>query len=221
MRVSLVRIRSRLKSQVHAICADAGVPVGVTDLFGRAGREQLASLALRPVVASRLAANLRLIDEVGREILAADRELRVLFRGDDRVRRLMPIPGIGFLTAVTIIAEVAEVGRFPSADRLASWAGLTPTERSSADHARRGHISKQGSRWLRWTMVEAATRIGRAPSLHRFADPIEHRRGNKIARVALARRLLTLALCALRDPDGCRAYPPLQRTSRSLPARSS
>ena len=75
MRVSLVRIRSRLKSQVHAICADAGVPVGVTDLFGRAGREQLASLALRPVVASRLAANLRLIDEVGREILAADREL--------------------------------------------------------------------------------------------------------------------------------------------------
>lgn len=221
MRASLVRIRSRLKSQVHAICADAGVPVSVTDLFGRAGREQLASVALRPVVASRLAANLRLIDELGREILAADRELQALFRGDDRVRRLMPIPGIGFLTAVTIIAEVGDAARFPSADRLASWAGLTPVERSSADHTRRGHISKQGSRWLRWTMVEAAARVGAAPSLHRFADPIADRRGGKIARVALARRLLTLAFYALRDPDGCRAYPPLRRSSRSLPARST
>jgi transposase len=221
MRVSLVRMRSRLKSQVHAICADAGVPVAVTDLFGRAGREQLASVALRPVIASRLAANLRLIEDIGREVIRADRELQALFRGDDRVRRLMAIPGIGFLTAVTIVAEVGEIGRFPSADRLASWAGLTPTEHSSADHTRRGHITKQGSRWLRWTMVEAAARIGRAPSLHRFADPIERRRGGKIARVALARRLLTLAFYALRDPDGCRAYPPLRRSSRSLPARSS
>lgn len=221
MRASLVRIRSRLKSQVHAICADAGVPVPMSDLFGRQGREQLGSLALRPIVAGRLAANLRLIDDLGREVAAADRELQALFRGDDRVRRLMPIPGIGFLTAVTIVAEVADVTRFPSADRLGSWAGLTPTERSSADHTRRGHISKQGSRWLRWTMVEAAARVGGAPGLHRFADPIERRRGGKIARVALARRLLTLAFYALRDPDGCRAYPPLHRSSRSLPARSS
>jgi transposase len=221
MRASLVRIRSRLKSQVHAICADAGVPVSVTDLFGRQGREQLASLELRPVIASRLAASLRLIDEIGREILAADRELQALFRGDDRVRRLMPIPGIGFLTAVTIIAEVGDAARFGSADRLASWAGLTPTEHSSADHTRRGHITKQGSRWLRWTMVEAATKVGHAPALHGFADPIERRRGSKIARVALARRLLTLAFYALRDPDGCRAYPPLHRSSRSLPARSA
>lgn len=220
MRVSLVRIRSRLKNQVHALCADAGIPVGVTDLFGRRGREQLDALVLRPIVASRLTANLRLIDDLGREILAADRELAALYRGDDRVRRLMPIPGIGFLTAVTIIAEVGDVGRFNSADRLASWAGLTPTEHSSAEHTRRGHISKQGSRWLRWSMVEAATRVGRAPALHRFVDPIEYRRGTKIARVALARRLLTLAYYALRDPDGCHAYPPLRRSSRSPEARS-
>ena len=61
------------------------VPVPMTDLFGRAGREQLASRALRPVVASRLAASLRLIDNLGREIITADRELQVLFRGERRV----------------------------------------------------------------------------------------------------------------------------------------
>ncbi len=216
MRASLVRIRSRLKCQVHALCADAGIPVPVSDLFGRQGRASLATLVLPPITAGRLAACLRLVDDLAREIIAADREIVAAFRDDDRVRRLVPIPGIGILTAATIIAEVGDVARFPSADRLASWAGLTPTERSSADHVRRGHISKQGSRWLRWAMVEAATKIGtsRSAQLHRFADPIAERRGTKIARVALARRLLVLAFYALRDERGCREYPALPRPSR-------
>lgn len=221
MRVSLVRMRSRLKAQVHALCADAGVALPVSDLFGRRGRELLDGLALPPISAGRLAASLRLIDDLGREIVEADREIQRLYRGDDRFSRLTPIPGIGLLTAAAIVAEVGDITRFPSPERLTSWAGLTPTERSSADHTRRGHISKQGSRWLRWAMVEAATRVGRSPALHRFADPIADRRGVKIARVALARRLLTLAFYALRDPEGCRAYPPLRRSSRSTPARSA
>jgi transposase len=223
MRASLVRIRSRLKCQVHALCADAGIPIPVSDLFGVRGRDLLATLELPPVSAGRLAACLRLIDDCAREIIAADREIVRAFKGDDRVRRLLPIPGIGLLTAATIIAEVGDVGRFPSANHLASWAGLTPTERSSADHVRRGHISKQGSRWLRWAMVEAATKIGssRSAQLHRFADPIAERRGAKIARVALARRLLILVFYALRDERGCREYPALPRPSRrTVPARS-
>jgi len=221
MRVSLVRMRSRLKAQVHAICADLGMPIPVSDLFGREGRELLGGLALRPISAGRLAASLRLIDQIGVEILAADRELARLFRGDDRIRRLRPIPGIGFLSAATIVAEIGDHTRFGSPEQLTSWAGLTPTERSSADHTRRGHISKQGSRWLRWAMVEAATlHAPRDPALRRFFSPIEERRGTKIARVALARRLLTLVFYALRDPDGCRAYPPLRRPSRSTTARS-
>ena len=105
------------------------------------------------------------------------------------------------------MAEVWDVSRFPSAEHLCAWAGLTPTERSSADHTRRGHISKQGSRWLRWVMVEAAVRALGNPQLGVFYTSIEKRRGSKIARVALARRLLTLAYYALRDEGGCRAFP--------------
>jgi len=100
-----------------------------------------------------------------------------------------------------------DVSRFLSADRLSSWAGLTPSERSSAEHTRRGHISKQGSRWLRWVLVEAAARPQRDPDLRAFLDRIAVRRGTKIARVALARRLVTLCYYALRDERGCRAYP--------------
>lgn len=213
-RTALVRIRSRLKSQVHALLADHGVRLNVSDAFGREGRRLLAALTLPPVSEHRLAAHLRLIDTLAAEIALADREIRDHFRGDDRIRRLTPIPGIGFLAAATITAEIWDVGRFGSPEQLTSWAGLTPTERSSADHVRRGHISKQGSRMLRWIMVEAAVRV-HDPELRRFVAPIGRRRGDKIARVALARRLLSLVFYALRDEGGCRAYPVSPRSARA------
>jgi transposase len=207
-RVSLARISSRLKCQTHALLADQAITPPVTDVFGPGGRRFLQDVRLRPIPQARLDANLRLIDLLGPELAQADRELRELFRGDPRVARLVPIPGIGFMTAAVVIAEVWDVTRFPSPQHLSSWAGLTPTERSSAEHTRRGHISKQGSRWLRWAMVESASRPHlNDPVLRGFRDRIARRRGGKIAKVALARRLLTLCYYALRDEGGCRAYP--------------
>ena len=95
----------------------------------------------------------------------------------------------------------------PSADKLCAWAGLTPKEHSSADNVRRGHISKQGSRWLRWVMVEAAVHAFRDVELRQLFVRIARRRGAKVARVAVARRLLTLVYYALRSESGCRSYP--------------
>jgi transposase len=207
MRVSLVRIRSRLTCQVHALLAEHAIEVPMSDVFGRDGRRLLAELRLPELVQHRLEANLRLIDAVGAEIARAEAEIRERFAGDTRIARLRTIPGIGPLIAATIVAEIWEVARFSGPDALCSWAGLTPRERSSAEHTRRGHISKQGARWVRWICVEAATRAVRDERLGRFAARIARRRGVKIARVALARRLLTLAFYALRDPSGCAAYP--------------
>ncbi len=210
-RTSLARISSRLKSQTHALLADEGILPPMTDLFGVGGQAFLKEVRLRSIPQARLEANLRLLDIVAAEVATADLQLRRLFRGDPRIGRLTPIPGIGFLTAAVVSAEVWDVGRFPSPRHLCSWAGLTPSEHSSAEHTRRGHISKQGSRWLRWIMVEAASRpFLKDPGLRRFRDRIARRRGNKIAKVALARRLLTLCFYALRDEGGCRAYPTIQ-----------
>jgi transposase len=207
-RISLARISSRLKCQTHALLADQAILPPMTDLFGHGGRAFLQDVGLRPIPQARLEANLRLIDLLSPEVATADRELRTLFRTDPRIGKLLPIPGIGFTTAAVVVAEVWDVSRFPSPDHLCSWAGLTPTEHSSAEHARRGHISKQGSRWLRWAMVESASRPSlKDPTLRRFRDQIARRRGSKIAKVALARRLLTLCYYALRDEGGCRAYP--------------
>ena len=206
-RTSLVRIRSRLQCQVHAILADRCVQPPVGSIFGPAGRRFLESVELPAVDRGRVDAALRLMDAVTLEVISLDKELRAAFTGDERIRRLMAIPGIGFLTGAVVLAEVGDATRFASPDQLASWAGLTPTERSSDAHTRRGHISKQGSRWLRWVMVEAASRPIRHPALQHFEDGIARRRGPKIARVALARRLLTLCFYALRDQTGCRAFP--------------
>jgi transposase len=207
MRAALVRVRTRLKNQIHAVLAEHGVLPDKTDLFGTGGRQQLAALKLPEISQHRVEANLRLIDALAGEIELADGEMAAGFADDPRVRRLLPIPGIGFFTAATIVAEVWDVSRFDSPDQLCSWAGLTPTERSSAEHIRRGHISKQGSRWLRWVLVEAACRSLHDAHLRRVYSGINDRRGKKIARVAVARRVLTLCFYALRDQQGCRAYP--------------
>jgi transposase len=155
----------------------------------------------------RIEANLRVIDGLSEEVEIADIEVAKLLANDARVHRLLPIPGIGLTTAATIVAEVWDAHRFGSADQLCAWAGLTPREHSSAEHTRRGHISKQGSRWLRWVMVEAAMHGLRNRKLRQWYLEIAGRRGEKIAAVAVARRLLTLAYYALRDPQGCRAFP--------------
>jgi transposase len=185
-------MRSRIQSQAHALLADLGVTPELTTLFGPAGRRWLAELDVPASARGRLDAGLRLIDAITVEVGRADTDLRLRFARDARVRRLLPIPGIGLVTAATVVAEVWDIQRFPSPERLCSWAGLTPGERTSDAHTRRGHITKQGSRWLRWMLVEAATAAVRDPQLGRFASQIAQRRGTKIARVALARRLLTL-----------------------------
>lgn len=209
-RASLVRLRSRLKCQIHALLADYGVNPELTDVFGLQGRKIMAELRLPEVSQHRLEVNLRLIDSLAHEVKVADQMLKQRFGRDTRAQRLLPIPGIGLFTAATVVAEVWDVSRFPSARRLGSWAGLTPREHSSGDHTRRGHISKQGSRWLRWVLVEAtATHALRDPQLREIF--LRVRRGSRerdqIARVAVAHRLLTLCYYALRDAAGCRAYP--------------
>lgn len=205
MRTSLVRIRSRLKNQVHAVLADRGIHPDGSDIF--AG--ELAGLAkqLPALSRQRVQANLRLIEEIDEEVDLADGQIHKQFARDPGVRRLQPLPGIGIITGAIVVAEVGDIDRFPSARHLCSWCGLTPTEHSSAEHTRRGHISKQGSRWLRWVLVEAACQANRNTALARFVAPIANRRGAKIARVALARRLATLCYHALRNEQGCRAFP--------------
>jgi transposase len=114
---------------------------------------------------------------------------------------LCQIRGIGRYTAMLIIAEVGDVKRFPTARHLCAWAGLTRTIRSSDGRARLGHITK-GSPALRWALTEAAQKIptGGGPLRAAF-ERIAKRRGRNVAKVAVARQILTLCYYGLRDGE--------------------
>jgi transposase len=101
-----------------------------------------------------------------------------------------------------VIREVGDVGRFRSARHLCAWASLTPTVRSSDGMARLGHISSQGSVALRWALVEAAQIANLSGGrCTRPSSGSPERRGGKIAKVAVARKVLTLCYYALHDGE--------------------
>jgi transposase len=121
---------------------------------------------------------------------------------------LRTLPGAGEFTALVMVAEIGDISRFPSARKLASWAGLTPTVRGSDLKVRHGHISKQGSVWLRWAMNQAAQTARRSPDFAGGYAAIATRRGKKIATIAIARKLVTRAWHLLHELQAAGASPP-------------
>ena len=216
-RIALTGMRSALKNRVHAILAKHGITRQHSDLFGKGGREFLDALQLREASRRRLDSLIALIDDFDREIEATTREIEQRAKADDRVDVLTQIRGVGRYTAMLIIAEVGEIRRFPNARHLCAWAGLTPTVRSSDGKARLGRISRQGSPALRWALVEAAQKCttGGGPLRESF-ERIAKRRGRKIAKVAVARQILTLSYYGLRDGEiRCLAPRAKARTIRT------
>ncbi|MGW1802609.1 IS110 family transposase [Streptomyces sp. NPDC001984] len=125
-RAKLVALRSGLKAQVHAVLAKAGVLIPASDLFGIDGRAQLGQTALAGPYAQRVASLLRLIDELDAEESLFNDRIADRLRGRAGYRALQQLPGIGTTLAAVLVAEIGDVYRFASADRLCSWAGLTP-----------------------------------------------------------------------------------------------
>src|SRR5881398_3057207 len=125
-RLHLVRHRSSLKQRVHAVLLTHGKPCPVSDLFGVRGRQLLARLGLPEPWQATLEASLRLIDELEREITGCERELRRLGADQRYLPRLLTVPGIGWLLASTIAAELGDIGRFASPRKLAGYSGLCP-----------------------------------------------------------------------------------------------
>jgi len=118
---------------------------------------------------------------------------------------------VGQFTALVMLAEIGDIGRFGSARKLASWAGLTPTVRGSDLTVRHGHISKQGSAWLRWVLNQAAQTAKRSPEFAATYAAIAKRRGKKIATIAIARKLLTRAWHLLAEMQAADTGTPPRR----------
>jgi transposase len=200
-RHKLSQLRGGLKAQVHAVMGKNGVLPQWTTMWGPAGTAQLDSLELPMAYSFRLESLRDLIDYYGREIASLDRRIHLALKDDKAYKAVQVIHGVGPVLAAVFVAEIGDASRFPSADRLCSWAGLTPRHRESDTKVRRGSITKQGSKMVRWAAIEAISRNHGGDKIKADYRRISERRGRNIGRVAAARKVLRLVYYGLRDGE--------------------
>lgn len=200
-RAKLINLRSGLKAQVHAVLAKEGVRVDVSDLFGVKGQALLDGCELTSAYAVRVESLRDILEVVGREVAMLEGRIAAGLKDHTGYHAVQAIPGVGPVLAAVFVAEIGDVARFPGPAQLCSWAGLTPRHRESDTTVRRGHITKQGSRLVRWAAVEAVVRQRGATPIRVHHHRVAERRGKAIGRVAAARKLLTLVYYGLRDGE--------------------
>jgi transposase len=156
-RLHLVRHRA-LKCRIHATLMSFGHPIPVADLFGTSGRRLLAGFELPEPWARTLATSLAMVDELDERIDECGRELARLGADHPYVPLLLTVPGVGPLLAYTIASEIGDIRRFANPKKLTGYTGLCPIVRQSGNHDFRGPLAKNGPKYLRWALVEAAIR---------------------------------------------------------------
>jgi transposase len=192
-RLHLVRHRVALKNRIHATLLAFGRPCPTADLFGPGGRQLLARLELTEPWAGTTAAAIALIDDLDAQIDECERELRRLGADHEYVPLLMSAPGIAWVLGYTIAAEIGEISRFSSPKKLCGYTGLCPRVYQSGSRDHRGPLSKNGPKYLRWALIEAATHAARHPLYQDHYQATKRRlgrqRGPAVARIEIARKL--------------------------------
>jgi transposase len=188
-RHKLVRMRTQVKNQLQALALNQGVQ-RKWKLWSEAGRKQLESLPLLPWANRRRADLLRLFDHLEASIKELDRVVAEQAYQRREARRLMTHPGVGPVTALAFTQTMGPAERFGCGKQVASYLGLIPSEHSSGGRAQRlGHISKQGSPFLRGLLVEAAQSAVRyEPEMRRAYQRLAQRKCRALAKVAMARK---------------------------------
>jgi len=185
----LVQMRTRVINQLHVVALNQGLRRKKA-LWRPAGRAELAGLSLAPWASRRREDLLDLLDRLTPKIQELTGKLEQIVQRRPVTRQLSTHPGVGPLTALAYELVIGMPERFQCAKQVASYVGLVPAEESSGDRRRLGHISKQGNVLLRFLLVEAAQVTVRSDA--RWRSQFFHlalRRGRKIAKVAMARKL--------------------------------
>ena len=192
-RLHLVKHKSALKCRIHSTLINFGKPCPVTDLFGVEGRELLKRLEVPEPWRSNVTASLKLIDDLEDQIDEVNRRLRAGHADHPYIPLLLSAPGIGWVLAFTIAAEIGQIERFPSPAKLTAYTGLCPRVNQSGDSDRRGPLTKHGPTYLRWALLEATMHALKHPAYReryqRNKRRLGKQRGAKVAQIDIARRL--------------------------------
>ena len=194
-----VQARTRTKNQLHALALGQGVQ-RKRKLWTAVGRAELEKLELLPYAALRRQRLLATLDQLEAEIAALHRQVEEEVKRRPEALRLMTHPGVGPVTALATVLTLGPAERFESGRKVGSYLGLIPSEHSSGGRQRLGHISKQGSSFLRFLLVEAGQSAARYDAeLGRFYRRLAVRKHRALAKVAVARKLATRLYRMLRE----------------------
>ena len=192
-RLHLVKHKSALKNRIHSTLINFGRPCPFADLFGLEGRELLAKLDVPEPWRGNVTASLALIDELEDQIAEVNGRLREGHAEHPYIPLLLTVPGIGWVLAFTVAAEIGEISRFASPEKLTGYTGLCPRVLQSGESDRRGPLSKHGPTYLRWALIEATMHALKHPAYaeryQRTKRRLGKQRGAKVAQIEIARRL--------------------------------
>lgn len=220
-RMSLVRIQTMMKNQVHATLHRHGLMHTFSDAFGVSGRKWLNEIVqddsslMSASGRQTLKGRLRLLEELREQIAVATRQFRATIRRCDEVRRLTTLPGVSTVLAYTIAAEIGQVDRFHNGRQLARYSLLAPIADDSGEE-RDGkpigrHVGQAGRRTLKWAWIEAARRASRKNGrmkavFDRYTDNGKHDRGR--GHIVVAHQLCMIGHSMLKKRTEYRETPP-------------
>jgi len=218
-RITLSRTKTKLANKVHSILDKYDYQTDLTDIFGgKSGIEWLKSLSsiVTPVDRIILNTSIESIEAINQQVDTVSKEISKYAIDNKDVKILLSITGIDIFSAMLISAEIVDVRRFSTPWKLVSYAGLAPSIRESSGKTKTGKITKQGSPWLRWILVQCALiAIKYDAHLKIFYDRIRNRKGHATAIVATAKELLVIIWYMLTRNELYR-YMDKQRYERKL-----
>jgi transposase len=195
-RANLIRMRSSVKNRVHAYLLMNNIKIGGSP-FTKGFLEEL-----RRVKDIRVEGYIRIIEGLNREIHEASRMICSEALNDENARLLMTIPGISFYSALLLISEIGDVGRFPDSAHLVSYAGLASSTHSSGGSTYHGRITKAGSPYLRWVLNQCTwVHVRNEPggSIALFYERLRRKKGHSKASVAASAKLLKVVYWVLKE----------------------
>ncbi len=208
-RASLVRLRVQVKNKIAAILSKTGLTPPTKTAFGVKSRRFLATVPVRPCYRLALDGYLRQLAHLTEEITQVSQTIEVQAQADPQAQLLCTMPGIGAYSALLILSEIGDVHRFPDSRHLCSYAGLVPSVHASGGQTRLGRLTKQGSKWLRWILVELSVHaINGAPQFRSLYHRVAKKHGRNTGRVAVARAMLKTLYAMLKHQE---AFRPLRK----------
>ena len=211
-RYKLVRVRAQVKNELQHLAMNQGV-LKKRKLWSSAGQKVLCALPLKPWAGRRREDPLRLLEVLDQQIAPLDQAVQQAAEQNPNARLLLTQPGVGPVTSLAFVLTMGDVKRFPRGKQVASYLGLIPREYSSGGHQRLGSISKQGNRFMRMLLVEAAQGMVRCdPQMRNEYWHRCHSKPKGVAKVAAARKLAIRLYWMLRTQT---PYPEIVRIESS------